>query len=148
MKHEKLKLFSKTRYSLSEEDRVVNALLIVLQDSNASLIHSFFKELGIIINNLQNIEIRDHVPYDLENIVDGETLIPRKLLLALEAKVQKNQFDDNTQAARYFRILSKRREQRRILLLLSPDQSEPRITREIGPQSTKCCIIWRSWSIS
>ena len=89
MKHEKLKLFSKTRYSLSEEDRVVNALLIVLQDSNASLIHSFFKELGIIINNLQNIEIRDHVSYDLENIVDGEILIPEKLLIALEAKVQK-----------------------------------------------------------
>jgi len=146
MKHEKLELFSKTRYSLSEEDRVVNALLIVLQDSNVSLIHSFIKELGIITNNLQNIEIRDHVPYDLENIVDGEILIPGKLLIALEAKVQKNQFDDNTQVARYFRILSKRREQRRILLLLSPDQSEPRITREIGPQSTKCCIIWRSWS--
>lgn len=89
MKHEKLKLFSKTRYSLSEEDRVVNALLIVLQDSNVSLIHSFFKELGIITNNLQNIEIRDHVSYDLENIVDGEILIPEKLLIALEAKVQK-----------------------------------------------------------
>jgi len=146
MKPEKLKLFSKTRYSLSEEDRVVNALLVILQDSTVSLMHSFFKELGIITSNLQNIEIRDHVSYDLKDIVDGEILIPGILLIALEAKIQKNQFDDNTQVARYFRILSKRSEQRRVLLLLSPDQSEPRIAREIGPQSTACRIIWRSWS--
>ena len=146
MKPEKLKLFSKTRYSLSEEDRVVNALLVILQDSAVSLIHSFFKELGIITSNLRNIEIRDHVSYDLEHIVDGEILIPGTLLIALEAKIQKNQFDDNTQVARYFRILSERSEQRRVLLLLSPDQSEPRIAREIGPQSKRCRIIWRSWS--
>ena len=140
-----LNLFLKTRYSLAEEDRVTNALLLLLQDGTIDLFKSFMKELGIFIHDIRGVCIRDHVPYDEHSIVDGEILITNELLVMIESKVDKGKFDTNDQILKYFNILHGRSEDRRILLLLSPDEQEPDLVKSISEQNASCYLMWRSW---
>lgn len=141
-----LNLFQKTRYSLSEEDRMINAFLIVLQDGTSALRRSFLTELGIILRSLRDLQIRDHIPYDPYNIVDAEIKIADELLIIIEAKLLSEQFEDSDQVIRYFEILKKRSEQKRLLLLCSPDSIEPFLVQTIRPQTPDCYIVWRSWT--
>ncbi len=141
----RLNLFTKTRYSLAEEDRVTNALLLLLQDSTISLFRSFMKELGIFLHDINGVHIRDHIPYDERSIVDGEILIADNLLLMIESKVEKGQFDTNDQIIRYYKLLQSRNENMRLLLLLSPDNKEPDVVKTLSKQYDSCHLIWRSW---
>lgn len=146
MQEERLNLFLKTIYSLQEEDRVTNALLLVLQHSDRSLLAHFLGQLGILFNKGTNVFIREHLYYDSHNIVDGEILLPDKFLVAIEVKIYRNQFETDEQAGAYFRLLCKRQEKKRILLLVSPAETEPPIVNQIPGQNTECFIRWVPWA--
>lgn len=140
-----LNIFTRTRYSLSEEDRVVNGLLLLLQYCPPSLPRAFLDFSGTPADHWDALVIRDHVPYARDSVVDGELLVPGNLLLAIEAKIYRNQFESPEQAERYLRLLQERKEPRRVLLLLSPDDVEPAPVSLISGQSPSCHITWRSW---
>lgn len=142
---ENINLFSKTRYSLSEEDRAINGLLLILKYSCVSSAMGFMNFLGNPIDSSELIELREHVPYTPECIIDGEIRIDQKLLVFIEAKIWKDQFVDSEQVERYFKLLSKANEQSRSLVLLSPDNEEPAIVHSLG-NNNKPQIIWRSWT--
>ncbi len=110
-----------------------------------SLLQSFFKELGIFLDDTTGIRIRDHIPYDEHNIVDGEISIPDALLLVIESEVDTGQFDGNDQASRYFELLKERHERNRVLVLISPDTQEPDIVTLLPGQCDACHLLWRSW---
>ena len=140
-----LNIFNKTRYSLSEEDRVVNGLLMLLQHCPPSLGRAFLTFVGTPASQTDVLLIRDHVTYSPDSIVDGELLIPDYLLVVIEAKISRNIFQEPEQPERYLRLLQERREPTRVLLMLSPDDVEPPIASSIPDQSPSCYITWRSW---
>lgn len=143
---EKLNIFIKTRYSLSEEDRVVNGLMILFQQCPSSLLNAFFNILGFPIDQQENVIIKEHIPYAADSILDSELIVPGKLLVAVEAKIYEDQFKDSDQVTKYFEILKEKMETRRILLLISPDLHKPRIVQDISEQDSSCFILWRKWN--
>ena len=142
----KLNLFAKTRYSLSEEDRVVNGLLLLLDHCTLSLSQAFLRLIGAPVDLRDPLLIRDHIPYAPESIVDGELTIPATHRIAIEAKLYKNQFQDKEQPERYLRLLREKGEPVRMLLLLSPDDQEPPVVTNNSIQSSSCYMTWCSWS--
>jgi hypothetical protein len=142
---DKLNLFAKTRYSLSEEDRIVNGLLILLKHGPSSFISGFMNYIGTPIDRRDNLILQDHITCAPDSKIDGEILIPGKLRIFLEAKIYSDKFADSNQIERYFRILKGKTEARRTLLLVSPDLNEPSIVSEIPGQYEFCFIRWRSW---
>jgi len=140
-----LNIFNKTRYSLTEEDRVVNGLLILLQYSNAKIGQAFLRFIGSPVDNRDTLQFREHVPYAPESIVDGEILVKEKLLIAIEAKIKKNQLDISDQPVRYLKLLNEKPQTSKILLLLTPDINVPNTAKQVPNQSSDCFIQWRSW---
>jgi hypothetical protein len=144
--HNTLNLFSKTRYSLAEEDRLVNALLVILQQTPRPSLLSFFNYFGIPIGPKDGIRIQDHVPYGPDSVIDGEFVVFRKIVVFLEAKAVEHQFDDTEQVTRYLQILQNRGELRKFLLLLSPDKDPPSVVQQLRNLQSDVGIIWRSWN--
>lgn len=140
-----LNIFVKSRYSLSEEDRVVNGLLVLLQHCAPSLLRSFLTLGGVPTDLDDSFSIRDHVILSPESVVDGELCMPDTLLMIIEAKIERAQLEDPEQAQRYFSHLLERQESTRVLLLLSPDSTEPAVVSQIAGQTESCYVTWRSW---
>lgn len=145
MSQNKLNLFFKTRFSLLEEDRITNSLLIVLQHSGIQFTQSFLDNFDISFNANSNIFIQDHVPYSSNSVVDGEIFIPKELRIAIETKIHSNKFNSDKQILKYYNILLNKKEKRKILLLISPDYKEPKILKALKMKSTICSIKWLSW---
>jgi len=146
MPDDRLNLFLKSTFALAEEDRVTNALLILFQHCSRDILLHFLKHLGVHVDSKAHISIREHIHYDAHNIVDGELSVPDKFLIPIESKIYKDQFIADGQAGTYFRLLSERRESRRVLLLISPDDREPDIVSAIKGQTDSCYIKWISWN--
>lgn len=142
---ERLGLFRRTGFRLSEEDRVTNAMMITLQHATTPLTVAFLNRLGCAVEDTSQVQIREHVRYDRENTIDAELRITGQLVVAVENKVYAHQLDNTDQAKRYLKLLSTMREARRVLLLLSPDGSAPPSVGLPG-QNEACCIKWLPWS--
>lgn len=146
MEEECLNLFSKTTYSYSEEDRVTNALLIVLQHSHRNVLNAFLRTIGISCDLNGPISIGDHIHYDEHNIVDGEIALAGDFVIAIESKIYKGMFEDDDQAKRYLKLLSEMSENEKILLLISPDEVEPKVVNQLSLDDRQAIIIWLSWN--
>lgn len=142
---EALNIFVKSRYSLSEEDRVVNGLLLLLSFSPLSFSRSFLHFVGVANSIEQTLNIREHVPYAPESIVDGELAIAGELIIAIEAKIREHQFVNSDQPERYLRLLNEKSERTKVLLLLSPDSTAPVSAISSSADASSCYAIWRSW---
>jgi DNA-binding transcriptional ArsR family regulator len=142
---ERVGLFCRTAFRISEEDRVTNALMITLQHATTPLAADFIRQLGCTIEDSWPIQIREHFRYDKESVVDAEMRVVNRLVVAVENKIYRHQFDDLDQVKRYLKLLSRMKEERRILLLISPDEKAPPATRILG-QSEACFIRWLRWA--
>ena len=145
LNEERLNLFLKTRFSLPEEDRATNGLLILLQHCGTHLIKSFFKKLQIPFDESDKLFICDHVSYGPKSIVDGEIKVPSKLLIAIESKIYKELFTDTEQIQKYYDIICRMQEKSKIFLLISPDYGKPKIIHNIESLPEICSILWISW---
>ena len=130
---------------MAEEDRVMNALLVIFEYADKNIINAFLRFIGAPINNRDTPSFSEHIPYSPENIIDGEIFIEDKLLVAIEVKIQKNQLTTSDQPSRYFKLLEKKNLPRKLLLLLSPDNVPPKEIEQIPSQNKDCFIVWRSW---
>lgn len=146
MQENKLNLFQKTTYSFSEEDRVTNALLLIFQHSDPSLVAHFLGFFSILYEEGLDVIIKDHLHYDDHNIIDGEISLNREFVVAIEVKIYRGKFELEDQVASYFKLLVKRSEKRKLLLLISPDDNEPPIIDQIPNQNLENSISWVSWS--
>jgi hypothetical protein len=124
---------------------VVNGLLILFQQLPDRFVKSFLTSLGTPVDPESEVLVRDHVPYAPESIVDGELHVPGAMLVAIEAKIQRGQFVDTDQPARYVELLARKKCPQRVLLLLSPDACAPRIVSTTPRQDDSCFVVWRSW---
>jgi DNA-binding MarR family transcriptional regulator len=145
MEEDRLNLFGKTTYSYSEEDRVTNALLIVLQHTQFSVLSMFLKMIGIASEIKESILIRDHIHYDEHNIVDGEIALAGDFVVAIESKIYQGKFEEDNQAVRYLDLLIEKDEQEKILLLISPDVEQPKLVEYLSSSSQHVHIKWLSW---
>ena len=98
---ERLSLFQKTSFRLSEEDRVTNAMMVTLQHATAPLAVAFLRRLGCTVENSWQVRIREHVRYDRESIIDAELKVAGRLVVAVENKIYPHQLDNTDQARRY-----------------------------------------------
>lgn len=137
-------LFVKTRYSLAEEDRVVNAMSLTLQHLPTQSLIGLFNQLSIPITPNETPVFDDHVAFGPESIVDLVISVPNESIVFAEAKVVPKQFDDPEQAHRYWRILSARSEARRCLLLVSPDSHAPSSVATLRALDPSIRIAWLS----
>ncbi len=144
METTRLNIFSKTTYTYSEEDRVTNAFLIVLQHSNEYVLNTFIRSLGITTTKTRTFFIRDHVHYDEHNIIDGE-ISNESLLIAIESKIFRNQFIDHEQVNRYLSLIFKMKHDKKILLLISPDHTQPKIISELEMEDQNTRLLWFPW---
>jgi len=143
--HELLNLFIKTRYSIAEEDRVLNGLLICLQQIPRVSISQFFIRMSIPLDQKGELHIRDHIPVSPDSIVDAEIKVIDKTLIWIEAKVIEHQFEESEQIRRYSKLLLARKEPKKYLLLLSPDRESPPVVHSNTVRNGVISISWRSW---
>jgi hypothetical protein len=139
-------LFSKTRYSIAEEDRVVNAMSLALQRLPSVLIAALFNRLSVPISPDELPRFDDHVAMGPESIVDLVIEVPAKAIVFLEAKIVPGQFDDPEQAQRYWQLLQARSEMSRALLLVSPDDDTPKSVSELRSLNAGIRVVWLSWN--
>lgn len=143
--NESLNIFIKTRYSLAEEDRVLNGLLVCLQEISRLSFSQFFIRMGIPFDQEGEIQIRDHIPVSPDSVIDAIITKPGKILIWIEAKVVENQFNDSEQISRYQKLLLAQKEPKKYLLLLSPDSKPPEIDHSIERVDGSFSLSWRSW---
>lgn len=141
----RVNLFSRTRYSLAEEDRVVNALAFVLQCLPDHAVRNVLNRLSVPIAPDELPQFEDHVAVGAGSIVDMVVSVPHQLAVYFEAKVVANQFEDPEQVLRYWTILKERPEPRRFLLLVSPDERPPAILDTLGGTEGLLQAVWLSW---
>jgi hypothetical protein len=142
----RLNIFVKSRYSLAEEDRLVNGLLVLFQQCPLGFSQRFCDFAGIGTKIESPFQIREHIPYGPASIIDAELLIPESLVVAIEAKVVEGALDRTDQVERYLQLLADRKEARRILLLISPDSEPPLVVKPSEGQGASHDVVWRSWS--
>jgi len=138
-------LFIRTRYSLGEEDRVVNAMSLALQRLPDAQLRACFNRLSIPLAIDDQPEFDDHVAFGPESIVDLVVTVPARSIAFCEAKVVSGQLDDPEQALRYWKILEGRPEPQRSLLLVSPDRECPSSVNRLRALNTNVRVTWLSW---
>jgi len=143
---EPINIFLKTTYLQSEEDRAINALFAVMQHAHDGLAGYLLTRLGIVLPTASPLLIREHVYYDSHSIVDGEIACGSAFVVALEAKIYKNQFDSDEQVSKYFRLLLEKDARKRLLVLVSTDDEQPTIVAEISGQTPDSSVHWIHWS--
>lgn len=106
---------------------------------------SFLENINIPFSEKDKIFIYDHVLYSTTSIVDGEIIIPKKVRIAIESKIHRNQLLMDEQVSKYYNILCEKPEKRKVLLLISPDYEKPEIIDNIETKPNICSIIWIQW---
>jgi len=144
--NESLNIFTKARYSLAEEDRVLNGLLVCLQEISRLSFSQFFFRMGIPFDQEGDIQIRDHIPVSPDSVIDAIITRPGKTLIWIEAKIVNNQFNESEQINRYHRLLWAQKEPKKYLLLLSPDSKSPEIDHSNSRVDGSSSLSWRSWA--